>query len=90
MEVCILVVFHKEGCPYCPPALEAANKVKTAHVVNISSDHPIVKDLTITSFPTIWLSYPNTLYDYGTKERTAAALTQYIQDKTDSVRAILI
>lgn len=81
MTRAIIVVFHMKGCPHCPPALEAANAVKTAHVVNISSDHPVVKQLNISSFPTIWLSLPSTLFDYGSKERNTPALEQYIMDK---------
>ena len=88
MTRAIIVVFHMKGCPHCPPALEAANGVKTAHVVYISSDHPAVQELGISSFPTIWLSLPSTLFDYGSNERSTSALEQYVTDKLLATEAL--
>jgi len=69
------------GCPHCPPALEASSKIKTAHILHIRSDHPIVKELGIASFPTIWVSLPNSLFDYGAKPRDTPSLEQFVMDK---------
>ena len=81
----VLLVMYMDGCPFCPPAIEAASKVTGADVININSSHPIVKDLGVSSFPTIWLSLPNSLYDFGSRERSPDSLEQFILDKASNI-----
>ena len=82
----VLLVIYMDKCPFCPPALEASSKVTQADVININSRHPIVKDLGVPSFPTIWLSLPDSLYDFGSRERSTYILEQFIADKTNTNR----
>ena len=77
----VLVVFHMDGCPHCPPALQACEGVQDAAVVTIESRHPLVEDLGIASFPTIWLSVPSAAFEYRKGPRTTDAIQGWLASK---------
>lgn len=77
----VVVVFHMNGCPHCPPALEACNKLQDTNVVSIESQHPLVEDLGISSFPTILLSLPSALFEYRKGPRSTDAIQKWLASK---------
>lgn len=84
-QVCgILVVFHMQGCPHCPPAIEAARQMRGVHVVGIGSEHSIVDKLGIQSFPTIWLALPHDIFDYGQRHRKVPDMQEWIRGKLET------
>jgi hypothetical protein len=77
----ILVVFHMRGCPHCPSALAACEKLQSANVLAVEDAHPMVTELGINSFPTIWLSLPDGLFEYRKPQRTSQDIEAWIQQK---------
>jgi hypothetical protein len=76
----IVVVFHMHGCPHCPPLLDACRDLRRAHVVEVEAQNPLVDQLGISSFPTLWLSTPKDVFHY-TGPRTAADIDAWIETK---------
>ena len=80
----ILLIFHMDGCPYCPPVLRASKGVKSAHVLSVESSHPLARELGIASFPSIWLSLPNDLFEFQKPKRESRHLNEWIAEKTSN------
>jgi hypothetical protein len=83
----ILLIFHMDGCPHCPPALRAAKRVVGAHVLSAESKHPLVRELGVGSFPSIWLSLPNDLFEFQKPTRGASELNDWIAEKTRNLES---
>ena len=66
----ILVIFHMDGCPHCPPVLAASKQVKDAHVLTVESRNPMTTELGISSYPSIWLSLPGDLFEFQSSSHT--------------------
>ena len=77
----ILVIFYMNGCPHCPAAQDACDGVGNLPTVHIESSHPLVKELGIHSFPTIWLSTPTAVYQYKDRPRVSRAIKIWILSK---------
>ncbi len=77
----VLVVFHMNGCPHCPPALEACDGVRGASLVTVEAGHPLVRELGISSFPTIWLSSPAAAFEYKSGPRSTEGIQKWVDSK---------
>ena len=79
-----LVVFHMIGCPHCAAVTgsqSACASLRDVKVLEIESQHPLVEELDIPSFPTIWLSTPSVVFEYNGGQRTTDALQSWIASK---------
>lgn len=62
----VLIVAHMTGCPHCPPVQELCQKLRDrAPVMMLESQHALVRDMKVSSFPTVLLSTPEGLYEYN-------------------------
>ncbi len=75
----ILVLFHMHGCPHCPPLMEACRAQASAPVVMLEAGHPLTSEVGIASFPTLWLSTPEALFEFGGL-RSAPAIGQWVTE----------
>ena len=79
----ILAVFHMDGCPHCEAVTGPAGacaRLKNVSVLEVESRHPLVRDVNITSFPHLWLSTPDAVWEFN-GSRTTDALQAWIGEK---------
>ena len=84
----ILVVFHMIGCPHCQKVSgekSILRNMKRVILLEIESAHPFCRKLGVASFPTIWLTNPNKIWNFSGK-REKNDVQEWIDEKIRKIR----